>query len=764
MDSHFKILSLIIHEGCNRKLLKALHEGVEYVFYQDLNAIPESLYDISDGPKVSISAIVGKNGEGKSSITEMMIRVMNNFAFLSGYRENQSFLRYITNLRASIKYIAGGKLCELKCYDDTVTLSIEGLEPVEFIRKASYNTPPKDKLFEVKPYLFYMLVSNYSLNSLNCRDFRGETDDLIDDWITPLFHKNDAYQTPINLNPMRTEGAIDINQERELSKQRLMSIFTEAADYQENKTANEYGVPTGEGYVYKTSTLSKLKDKTFSEYFTEHKYDKYSETKVSYDRKRHIAFWERYSTMLLNKRDFINTIYKHTIRHKKQTDFAVYLKKLSNNCRKNQEVHHVIQFFMSYPYMSFIEFQRIFIVIWLEKKWNESGLLKKHINLDSVFVNPRNLKINAQKYLLYKTVSVLEKYPIFFEGCIGKSVKPVNFFAYPEDDNGLEKRLRKAFDKLKEDICSDKTFMTLKIRQTINYINNFQHYRLWNNNRQKNALYSIPGKEYTHYVTFHDLLLIIREFTKEPVMDFLPPPIFEGDIILRSAEKTYPASHISSGERQMLNMTSAVVYHLRNLSTSLDNDRSFRYQNVHVCLDEIELCFHPAYQKQLVDYLLGQISAAHLPKDMNISISLLTHSPFVLSDIPQSNILYLKNGFSINERMTVNPFAANVNDILMQSFFMEKGFTGTFASKTINSLIDFLSSDDQSAERWNADEVEKCISIVGEPLLRVELTKLFWTWKDKNGMLNRDMQKRSLEEQAKALGGTIQWLEFLQKK
>lgn len=61
-------------------------------------------------------------------------------------------------------------------------------------------------------------------------------------------------------------------------------------------------------------------------------------------------------------------------------------------------------------------------------------------------------------------------------------------------------------------------------------------------------------------------------------------------------------------------------------------------------------------------------------KEMAFNIVLATHSPFILSDIPTDFIMYMKDGEQRDGRDFMNPFGANINDILYQSFFLENGF------------------------------------------------------------------------------------------
>lgn len=101
---------------------------------------------------------------------------------------------------------------------------------------------------------------------------------------------------------------------------------------------------------------------------------------------------------------------------------------------------------------------------------------------------------------------------------------------------------------------------------------------------------------------------------------------------------------LSSGERQYLFTLSAYLYHLRNIISVPENAGRVKYHNVCLFLDEIELCFHPEYQRLFVANLLQSLEDYKVTDSVNVNVILTTHSPFVLSDIPQCNILYLEMG------------------------------------------------------------------------------------------------------------------------
>ena len=125
--------------------------------------------------------------------------------------------------------------CELYVLTDENTsykikFDDKGLKPC-IISKALRNKNKFDyqelKSFnkEILEKLFYSIAVNYSIYGLNSRHLGS--------WITHLFHKNDSYQTPLVINPMRTEGNFDINREEYLSKYRLLS--NSIIKYQPNK-------------------------------------------------------------------------------------------------------------------------------------------------------------------------------------------------------------------------------------------------------------------------------------------------------------------------------------------------------------------------------------------------------------------------------------------------------------------------------------------------------------------------------------------------
>lgn len=199
---------------------------------------------------------------------------------------------------------------------------------------------------------------------------------------------------------------------------------------------------------------------------------------------------------------------------------------------------------------------------------------------------------------------------------------------------------------------------------------------------------------------------------------------------------------LSSGEKQLIYSTSTVLYHLNNINSVTKDSERRKYMNLNIIFEEIELYFHPEFQRKYISYLLESIDNLQLNNKgiKNLNIIFVTHSPFILSDIPMQNILFLelKEDKINNEigvikiRKTSHPkintnktFASNIHDLLADNFFMNNGFLGEYAKITIKEIIDFLSTKKKS-KKWNKENTKIFIEQIGEELLRNSLNELYY--------------------------------------
>jgi len=166
---------------------------------------------------------------------------------------------------------------------------------------------------------------------------------------------------------------------------------------------------------------------------------------------------------------------------------------------------------------------------------------------------------------------------------------------------------------------------------------------------------------------------------------------------------------LSSGEQSLLKLMFSIenIIHLRKGKTD----------SLYILLDEIENSFHPDWQKRILHWLIEFIK--HY--DMQVNIILASHSPFILSDIPKENIIFLKGGKEERPfKKSEQTFGANIHTLLSHGFFMGDSLMGEFAKSQINEVIRLLKSKRKLSEK-NQKFCENIISIIGEPLLKETL-------------------------------------------
>ena len=135
----FTLNSIRFYEGC--KYLKNLHTGEDYPLKHRLD---KNFF----APKICISAIVGQNGSGKSSLLDMIFRVINNLSyclFNKVEREASASLSYITNIQADLTFNVNNKTGAVRVRD-----GILGFEFGKLKCKFNEYKPENKKLSEVE--------------------------------------------------------------------------------------------------------------------------------------------------------------------------------------------------------------------------------------------------------------------------------------------------------------------------------------------------------------------------------------------------------------------------------------------------------------------------------------------------------------------------------------------------------------------------------------------------------------------------------------
>ena len=649
-NQQFSIAGLYVDGDCDTHIRKNLDSG-HYFFNKrcELKNGEVSLSKIREpeanffGSNISVQAIVGKNGSGKSSILELIYRIINNFALhlvKNQKRRAAEVIYHIEGVHADLYFVKGTTLGKLICRGRFIGFCFGeykiafGTESSNFKDYSFYDSLKNEELIEIAKMFFYSIVTNYSLQSFidfdykteRSREFKGNGKTGIDSsaiWINSLFHKNDGYLTPIVLNPYRDNGTIDLRKEYNLTNSRLSSILIES--------------------------------------------------------KR-------------NKKEFIEGYQLHSIEYTYEP--LIIMKKFAYGKQKNANLDDFLNSFVSVDKNSFAS------IILEEYGWKTSPTQ----------LEPHNI---ACIYLVYKTLSIASKYPSF--------EKYERFGNVDRFNEHVDKKDKTDLIELVREIQRQKSHITLKIRQTIKYLQ-------WSYETSANPPHLSFDFSYEEYITGLNLDKPLKGL--DDITEHLPPPFFSFNIKLEKVEIEKGKSNepilfqrMSSGERQFIYTMSTFVYHIKNILSIQQSNRA-RYRSVNLILDEVELCFHPEYQRLFLDNLIRTIQRLKLNTHCSFNIIIATHSPFVLSDIPMCNILHLKNGSVQSNEMFKNPFGANINDILYQSFFLEKGFIGEFARTKILKVMGLLNKPLEKIIN-EKDTIKECISFIGEPIIQKQLQSLY---------------------------------------
>ena len=681
----FSICALEVYHDCScRRIIKPglypfddlLEFYHERPFINYSSAVPKDFF----GPNITVHAIVGENGSGKSSLLDLLYRLINNFSFMLELGMHKSAgamnLCYVQGLKMKLYFMLDGRKGELYAYDDFMSFEYEGyVQNLTFRRVEKGNvdqvsigdinikdeegkeatiTAPVARMVEVAKRFFYTIVSNYSIQSYVDDDYANERAliefrpklevgkngkkqvsrnvierDGGDVWIHNIFHKNDGYRTPIVLNPYRSDGVLDMGTEYRLAIYRLSSIFLKA---------DQLKVDLLDDYYFQEI------DYTYDPLSVERKFEK-----QFYRRVRHHDEWVQMLDIKGNILSRPNTI----------------------ACQILQGI----------------------------------GLAERR-DLEKPLVR------DACLYMIYKVLSIASKYPSYYEY---EDFGRIESYFQTTDDKLTPELLH----SLLESIEKDHSHITIKYRQMKWFLKLLEKCPSWlGGNKGKFA--------YDEYVSALVDYWVVKDYPKnmQDILESLPPAIFTIDIMLRKRDdqRVVNLRHMSSGERQFLFTSSTFIYHLLNLK-SVQGSNRVRYRCMNLVLDEVEICFHPEYQRKFIKKFIEQLIKLKLNYRCSLNVIVATHSPFVLSDIPQQNILYLERGKCVNSKIDVNPYAANVNDILHQSFFLKDSFMGEFALSRMRQLMGDIDNLGRRKNGRGEEELQQEINLIGDKFLKQQLSR-----------------------------------------
>lgn len=179
----------------------------------------------------------------------------------------------------------------------------------------------------------------------------------------------------------------------------------------------------------------------------------------------------------------------------------------------------------------------------------------------------------------------------------------------------------------------------------------------------------------------------------------------------------------SSGELEFLNL----IVKLKNIGNNLNHA-----SNIIFFFEELEGFMHPEWQRKIIDFLPSLKDSLPWLKDKNIQIILSSHTPFIVGDLPEKNIIFLNQNNQSNQ--LTKTFGSNIYDLFKDNFLLESCF-GEFSRKKIKKVIDLLSKDKE--DKYNTKDIEKniaeiefIIDSIGEPLIKNKLEKMYNEYKE----------------------------------
>lgn len=668
-------------------ILKGLQEDCWYFLYDGYTItdgeivyqktpVPENLYrpnryarlETANAVAIDICAIVGENGAGKSSLVDIFIRVVNNLAaYVIGEKfafPKAEHLHFIEDVFAEVYIEINQSIFCIQSDKDSVSVK----EYVEVERGSCvYKKEVENKLngivdngticekhkehYQLLARLCYNIVLNYSLHSYNSIAYEDE-DTFADK------------ETRIRIDGIeRGMYRPDFMFDKKKQKKQLTTLL-----FKKNFS---------EGFSWISGVF--------------HKNDGFQSPLVITP-KREYGFIDINNENALSEERLLTLLFiennKRGVKDKDRFPFSEINKKLKITGFSLEPDEKAIDFYRrklrKHPDLP--EYKR--------DEFNDlrDFLLSEYVGTFGLDVIRRKYKQAAINYIVYKTVKIFMTYPRYED--VRKKLVEKGQLLTENDKSFLEMHLHL--------LWNDYSHVTLKLRRTLNYLR-YDHIgdkTEFNTGELADKIDNTIVRECKR--SQNDLQLKSWDFTPRTTDGMLPPPLFRVNFHLYDKDDKEQKNQIkfntlSSGEKQITYILCSLFYYLHCLDSSSrfykdwnKRNEHIQYKHINVVFDEIELYFHPEMQREFISRLLHGIQQLPFETIRSVQFMIVTHSPFVLSDIPVQNILFLKKNGEKASKEGMASFGANIHTMLVNSFFLKGGAMGEFAKETINSVIDQL--------------------------------------------------------------------------
>lgn len=745
----FKLLALRILQNTDKRFKKNLQEGIIYKFYQDYKYIDEgeteilpknnnleslfvkilppetdssNLYSSNSNLKISVSAIVGENGSGKSSIVDFynLIKYFISFHHLNSLNSsrNNSFNRLLMHSKLTLEYMNAiqpfvQNKFEYKSFSKELDFAlINESDSIIYIQEMS-NYFSSINFFEYTNINTFNKTKNTKLFKICWRYISEFTDNNFINKVPNIPNSISNVFSFLNdcINENQEKLFQNLKKEAEFESL-IFNNFNFQLFYQKD---NDFHTFTKRG-VYYCNVDSEL-------FYTIHL--NYSLHSLN---SNHLGKW---LDPLFHKNDGYQTpIVINPVREK-----GVININKEGNLSIDRLIYNIVDQLKNSSTATLLEkykFEKV--VLTLNKKKSDLVVfekLKKKVDISDrkKFI----AEIAKDEFNLIPNETVLD----FVSGYCNKKFKRISrtymlhFFTYdsnPIKDIGsrIEDLSNWQTIKGQEYVASNFSHVTRKFNQAYHFLVNYEYLRKklsfldqWNINES----IELSAGQIINWIQAIRELKECDNLTTEDIILHFFPPIFNINLVFKIGEKTILFSDMSSGEQQYLFNINTIVYHINNLKSivpvSGKDSKHRNYKHVNILLDEIELYYHPQYQKRFLNDIINSISNIDdLNELKSFNLMFLTHSPFILSDIPKQNVLCLEYGFPSRHEFG-QTFGANINDLLANNFFLKNGFMGEFAKNWIRKLVVEINK----LEVENMDEslfeyYKSKIKMIGEPVLR----------------------------------------------